>query len=87
MQILYFCILILAGVMEVSNHFNTDNSIKKLALLLIILGALAHLANRDQPLIEVGLLIYMAIELCGCFFFDTFERRQKEEPKKRKLLS
>jgi hypothetical protein len=87
MQILYFCILILAGVMEFSNHFNTDNSIKKLALLLIILGALAHLANRDQPLIEIGLLIYMSIELCGGLFFDTFERRHKDEPKKRKLLS
>jgi hypothetical protein len=87
MQILYFCIIILAGVMEFSDHFNTDNSIKKLALMLIILGALAHLANRNQPLIEIGLLIYMAIELCGCFFFPTFERRHKDEPKKKRLLS
>jgi lipoprotein signal peptidase len=87
MQILYFCILILAAVMEFSPSFNTDNSLKKLALLLIIMGALAHLADRNQPLLEIGVVLYMAVELCGCLFFDTFERRHKDEPKKRKLLS
>jgi hypothetical protein len=87
MQILYFCILILAAVMEFSPQFNTDNSLKKLALLLIILGTLAHLANRGQPLVEIGVVLYLAIELCGCLFFHTFDRRHKDEPKKRKLLS
>lgn len=85
MQIIYFCILILAALMEFSPTFNTDNSIKKLSLMLIILGCLAHLGNREQPLIEVGIMLYMAVELCGALFHDTLDRRQ-HKPKK-KLLS
>lgn len=84
MQIIYFSILILAIVMEVGSY-NTDNSLKKLALLLMILGCLFHLGNRNQPLIELGMLLYFIIEVCGSAFHNSFDRRHKKS--KGKLLS
>lgn len=84
MQIIYFSILILAISMEIS-EFNTDNFLKKLALLLIILGCMAQLANKSQPLIEVGIAIYFIVELCGSVFHNMFDRREK--PKRKKILS
>ncbi len=84
MQIIYFSILILAVAMEIG-AYNTDNFLKKLSLLLIILGCLAHLANRNPPLIEIGIGLYFIIELCGSVFHDSYDRRQAK-PKK-KLLS
>lgn len=84
MQIIYFSILILAISMEVST-FNTDNFLKKLALLLVILGCMAHLANKTPPLLEIGLALYFIVELCGSVFHDTYDRREK--PKRKKLLS
>ena len=78
MQIIYFSILILAAVMELSPRFNTDNCFKKAALLLIILGALAHMANKNQMFIEVGFALYLLVDLCGAFLHDTFNRRTRK---------
>jgi len=85
MQAVYFTILLVAAIMEFSPRFNTNNFIKKLALLLIILGALAHMARKSPPLIEIGFAIYLLVELCGSVFHDTFERRHR--PEKKRLLS
>jgi hypothetical protein len=76
--------LVLALAMEIGTY-NTDNFLKKIALLLIILGCMAHLANRTQSLIEIGMVLYFIVELCGSVFHDSYDRRQNK-PKK-KLLS
>jgi hypothetical protein len=85
MKVIYFSILVLAITMEFS-QFDTSNFLKKSALLLIILGSLAHFANKPNPLIELGIMIYFIVELCGSIFHDSYDRR-KPEPKKRKILS
>jgi hypothetical protein len=76
MQVVYFVILIVAGIMEFSPRFDTKNFIKKIALMLIILGSLIHLAKRDQPLAEFGIALYLMVELVGSYCYATFERRQ-----------
>lgn len=78
MFIVYFSILIIAGFMEFSPLFNTDNCFKKIALLMIILGALSHLANKAPPLIEVGIALYLFVDLCSSLFYKTFDRRGKD---------
>jgi hypothetical protein len=79
MQVIYFIIVLIAGVMELSPRFDTKNFVKKFGLMLIILGALANLARREQPLMEVGLAFYLCVELCGAFLYRTFERRGPRE--------
>jgi hypothetical protein len=76
MQVIYFIILIVAGIMEFSPRFDTKNFIKKIALMLIILGSIIHLAKRDQPLAEFGLALLLMVELVGSYCYTTFERRQ-----------
>jgi intracellular septation protein A len=79
MQAIHFIIVLVAGVMELSPRFDTKNFVKKIALMLIILGALASLAKKEQPLIELGLAFYLSVELCGAFMYRTFERRSPRD--------
>ncbi|MES1989269.1 MAG: hypothetical protein V4440_14790 [Pseudomonadota bacterium] len=76
MQIIYFIILILAIAMEIGSY-NTDNFLKKISILLVILGSLAHLAGKTQPLIEIGVALYFVVELCGSAFHNNYDRRHK----------
>jgi hypothetical protein len=87
MKVIYFSLLVLAITMEISN-FDTSNFLKKSAILLIILGCLAHFANKSNHLIEIGIMFYFIVEICGSVFHTSYDRRKAEEPpKKRKLLS
>jgi hypothetical protein len=75
MQVIYFVILVIAGIMELSPKFDTTNFIKKFALMLIIIGALAHLARRDQPIMEIGFSVLLMVELVGSYCYRIFDRR------------
>jgi hypothetical protein len=75
MQVIYFVILVVAGIMELSPKFDTKNFIKKFGLMLIIIGALAHLAKKEQPIMEIGFAVFLLVELVGSYAYRTFERR------------
>ena len=38
---------------------------KQLAYMFIILGAFVHLANEDNPLIDIGVLVLVGSEYCS----------------------
>lgn len=59
MKMLYLSIIAVCVYMEFSSRINTDNVIEKMALGIISLGALIHLCDAHNYLVETGVLLYL----------------------------
>lgn len=68
MDMLYFVILSLAFLAEISPRCNTRNLLKKLGLTLIMLGAMLFLANKSNILIELGVICYFSANIVSAYF-------------------
>ena len=63
----YYLIIAICAFAEVSSKINTQNIIKKFGLLLIIIGAIAHLSLKQNSLIEYGIMCYIAIDFINAY--------------------
>lgn len=76
MDIIYISLIIAAFGIELSTKCNTDNLLKKMALLLIILGSLLHLSGKENIYVETGVLSYFGIDLYKAYFS---RKRRKDD--------
>jgi len=68
MEIIYYLLIGLCLLMELSSTINTRNIARKLALAEIIIGCALHLALKENYLIELGIFSYLLIDVLICFF-------------------
>lgn len=72
---LYLALFGACIAVELSPKIHTDNILKKIAIGLIAVGALVEFTGRDSVFIEVGILTYLAANLCVAYC--TKPRRRK----------
>lgn len=86
MQILYILIILLAANAFFSTKINTDNLLKKLALLFIIVGALVanYQFNRgfriENPFLALGVTLHFTADYLTAHFRKK-DQRATDEPK------
>lgn len=84
-QTLYILIIVLAMNAFVSTKINTDNLLKKIALLLIIVGALiAHYQfdrgfRIENPFIAMGMVFYFAADYLTAHFRKPDDRKDDQQ--------
>lgn len=86
MQILYILIILLAGNAFISYKINTDNLLKKVALLFIIVGALiAHyqydrFIRIENPFLALGIALHFTSDYFTAHFRKHQSRKDDEVP-------
>ena len=63
---------------ELSEKINTENIIKKVGIGFIAVGALVEFAGRDSVFIEIGVLTYLAANICSAY---CTKRKRRESDK------
>lgn len=79
MELVYILLGGLCVAAEISNKWNTDNLIEKIAIGSIAVGCLIHLASKPNLLIELGLIAFMAQRLLKAHFY--VKRRSTDKAK------
>lgn len=75
--ILYAGLFLVALFSECSSKVNTRTVGRKVGLLLITVGALLQLAERDNYFIVVGVLVYLTSNILGAYL-NRQRRRQSD---------
>jgi hypothetical protein len=67
MEFIYYLLIALCLLMELSSRVNTHNIGKKVALALIIIGCSLLIAGKSNQLVELGIFGYLLIDVIVCF--------------------
>ena len=64
---LYLALFGACIAVELSPKIHTDNILKKIAIGFIAVGALVEFTGKSSCFTEVGILVYLAANLCSAY--------------------
>jgi len=64
---LYLALFGACIAVELSPKIHTDNILKKVAIGFIAVGSLVEFAGRHSLFVEIGILTYLAANLCTAY--------------------